>query len=46
MLELNKKTFTEKDEWYYRYSYVLISEIAEFRPVLAHILETGGNLKV
>jgi len=34
MLELNKGTFVEKTDWYYRYSYVLISELAEFRTVL------------
>lgn len=40
MLELNQKTFLEKDEWYYRYSYVLIYEIAEFKQVLGYILES------
>lgn len=40
MLELNSKAFTEKDEWYYRYSYVLIYEISEFRSVLAYMAES------
>ena len=44
MLELNQKTFSEKDEWYYRYSYVLISEISEFKNVLSYMIE-NANLK-
>lgn len=33
MLDLNKGTF-QKDDWYYKYSYVLISELTEFKNVL------------
>lgn len=39
MLELNTKTFTEKEEWYYRFSYVLIYEISEFRTILSYMIE-------
>lgn len=39
MLELNQKTFLEKEEWYYRFSYVLIYEISEFKPILSYLLE-------
>ncbi len=34
MLELNKATFVEKDDWYYRYSFVLIQELTSFKAVL------------
>lgn len=34
MLELNKATFVEKDDWYYRYSFVLIQELTLFKAVL------------
>ena len=40
MLELNQKTFTEKGDWYYRYSYVLIFEISDFKNVLQYIMES------
>jgi len=39
MLELNLGTFKAKDEWYYKYSYALITEVAQFKPVLSLILE-------
>ena len=39
MLELNKAAFLEKDDWYYRYSFVLISEISELKSVLNFISE-------
>jgi hypothetical protein len=42
MLELNQKTFSEKEEWYYRYSYVLIYEISEFKTVLSYIMENSA----
>lgn len=41
MLELNRAAFHEKEEWYYRFSYVLISEAAELRAVMNQINETG-----
>jgi hypothetical protein len=41
MLELNQKTFSEKEEWYYRYSYVLIYEISELRTVLGYMMESS-----
>lgn len=41
MLELNQKTFTEKEDWYYRYSYVLIYEISEFKTILSYMLENA-----
>ena len=41
MLELNYKTFTEKEEWYYRYSFVLIYEISEIRNILGYMIESG-----
>lgn len=28
MLEINESTFTERQEWYYRYAYVLIYELS------------------
>jgi len=34
MLELNKAVFEERQEWYYRYAYVLIYELIQFKPVL------------
>ena len=34
MLELNKAVFEERKEWYYRYAYVLIFELNQFKPVL------------
>jgi hypothetical protein len=42
MLELNQKTFSEKEEWYYRYSYVLIYEISEFKNVLSYLVENAS----
>ena len=39
MLELNKISFGERDDWYYKYSQVLISEISEFKQVMGIILE-------
>lgn len=41
MLELNQKTFLEKEDWYYRYSYVLIYEISEFKTILSYIIESS-----
>ncbi len=41
MLELNQKTFLEKDEWYYKFSYVLIYEIAEFKNILSYLVENS-----
>lgn len=40
MLELNSKIFAEKDEWYYKYSYVLIYEISELRGPLSYMVES------
>jgi len=42
MLELNQKTFAEKEDWYYRYSYVLIYELSEFKTILSYILEDSA----
>lgn len=39
MLDLNRAQFLEKDDWYYRYSYVLISELTDFKGVLQAIDE-------
>jgi len=39
MLELNKSDFSDREEWYYKYSYVLISELAMFKDVLPIIKE-------
>jgi hypothetical protein len=32
----------EREEWYYKYSYVLIYEIAEFKGVLSYIIENSA----
>jgi len=39
MLELNQKTFHDREEWYYRYAAGLISEVANFRNVLELIID-------
>ena len=44
MLELNRSSFAEKEDWYYRYSFVLISELTDFRGVL-QVLEDTPSLK-
>ena len=41
MLELNKAVFEERQEWYYRYAYVLIYELIQFKPVLEVIKATA-----
>jgi len=40
MLDLNSKTFSEKNDWYYKYSYVLIYEISEFKTPLSYMIES------
>jgi hypothetical protein len=42
MLELNSDTFTKREEWYYKYSYVLIFELAEFKTILQYIQENSA----
>ena len=39
MLTLNEATFQERNEWYYRFSYVLIYEISQFKVILEYIRE-------
>jgi hypothetical protein len=39
MLELNESTFKEREEWYYRYSYVLMYEISQFKIILEYVRE-------
>jgi len=42
MLEMNSKIFAEKKDWYYKYSYVLISEISDFKNPLSYMVESSS----
>ena len=44
MLDLNRASFLGKEDWYYQYAYVLISELTDFRAVLQH-LDDSSPLK-
>jgi len=43
MLELNRAAFAERDDWYYRYSDVLLSEVAQLP---RDIPVTGDKLRL